>query len=138
MVLSVTDLYDIIDEQQGTSTPLFNLQPNPQGRCAMIKHLALRFGHNDGGVFASSAAYYVPKQHHEGPSWAKFIHNVGYERGSEEICFTALDTLQLDFGYWEIGAVGRDRLLWVSSLSFLVFLWEVASGFYTYAFENFG
>ena len=115
MILSTANLIYVADEEREISMPMFNFRPSSQGRCIKIKHLALHIGYDDESISASDAATHVPKRdYRKCSSWSKFIHNVGYEIDDERICFTALDTLPLDFRAWGLGRPGKDRVLWVS------------------------
>ena len=94
--------------------PIFNLEPDLQGRCSLIRHLSLQFPGDDVAVRAASFAYRRDKKQEKG-SWSTFIHQSRYAHDSAAICFTALKSLQLDFRQWHLGSSLTQNKLSVSA-----------------------
>lgn len=103
---------DLVGDAFKIQNPIFGFQPNGQGRCAMVQHLALRFKGGDEGLLAADASF-CGRLEEDPDSWAKFIHQTKYTHDSDGLCFTSLKTLKLDFSDWGFSEPNTDRTIWV-------------------------
>lgn len=89
-----------------TASPVFGLQSNPLGRLSLIRHLELKLRIGDAEHVASFSGL-IPRDvmMEEGieKTWADFIHQSRIVHGPNHVCFSALDTLKLDFSSWVSG-----------------------------------
>ena len=88
------------------ASPVFGLQSNPLGRLSLIRHLELDLRIGD-AENKSSFSGWLPREvmMEEGieKTWADFIHQSRIVHGPDHVCFSALDTLKLDFSSWISG-----------------------------------
>lgn len=86
-----------------TPTPVFGLKPNPLGRLSMIRNLKLDFKIGDAeheAVQRRCPTHSIVTMEDMTKTWLDFIHQSKIIDGPDHVCFSALDTLELDFSRW--------------------------------------
>ena len=96
-------LTHLVANRTETATPVFGMQSNPLGRLSMIRYLELdlRIGDaeradllENGNPLSGGPMEYIEK------TWSNFIHQSKMIHDPDDVCFSALETLKLDFSTW--------------------------------------